>query len=362
MPPKKKKTVRKKTTSNKITNRQILEEIIRVDHAGEFGATKIYDGQIAIFGKNTKIGKTIQHMADQEQEHIDKFNELILEHRVRPTALLPIWNVAGFALGASTALMGEKAAMACTVAVEKVIGEHYEEQLSLLEDDHKDLKKTISKFRDDELEIEEAAEKVTSGGSPQKMQEGGEVAPKKHDFMLAEEFYRASIQLNPRKASYTYAYAQNLLRQGKSEKGKRQLKQARRLKAEKYSRQAHEWAERKNWQEVCRNLQLAVEVDPTFLNAIEELAYVHAELGNLNQAKSTLSIGLLNVPNWAPGYWERGKIKQRTQEIEGAKLDFQKAIILSFIQYKKTGKTIETIYLSILSVFFIVCFIILNFY
>ena len=152
MPPKKKKTFRKKTNSNKITNRQNLEEIIRVDHAGEFGATKIYDGQIAIFGKNTKIGKTIQHMADQEQEHIDKFNELILEHRVRPTALLPIWNVAGFALGASTALMGEKAAMACTVAVEKVIGEHYEEQLSLLEDDHKDLKKTISKFRDDELE------------------------------------------------------------------------------------------------------------------------------------------------------------------------------------------------------------------
>ena len=152
MPQKKKKTVRKKTTSNKTTNRQILEEIIRVDHAGEFGATKIYDGQIAIFGKNTKIGKTIQHMADQEQEHIDKFNELILEHRVRPTALLPIWNVAGFALGASTALMGEKAAMACTVAVEKVIGEHYEEQLGLLEDDHKDLKKTISKFRDDELE------------------------------------------------------------------------------------------------------------------------------------------------------------------------------------------------------------------
>ena len=120
--------------------------------------------------------------------------------------------------------------------------------------------------------------------------------------MLAEEFYRTSIQLNPRKSSYTYAYAQNLLRQGKSEEGKRQLKQARRLKAEKHSRQAHEWAERKNWQEVCRNLQLAVEVDPTFLNAIEELAYVHAELGNLNQAKSTLSIGLLNVPNRAFGY------------------------------------------------------------
>ena len=148
---KKKKNNSKSKLKNK-TDRNTLEEIIRVDHAGEYGATRIYDGQIAIFGKNSKIGKTIQHMADQEQEHIDKFNELILEHRVRPTALLPIWNIAGFALGASTALLGEKAAMACTVAVEKVIGEHYQEQLDLLEDDHKDLKKTISKFRDDELE------------------------------------------------------------------------------------------------------------------------------------------------------------------------------------------------------------------
>ena len=148
---KKKKNNSKSKLKNK-TDRNTLEEIIRVDHAGEYGATRIYDGQIAVFGKNSKIGKTIQHMADQEQEHIDKFNELILEHRVRPTALLPIWNIAGFALGASTALLGEKAAMACTVAVEKVIGEHYQEQLELLEDDHKDLKKTISKFRDDELE------------------------------------------------------------------------------------------------------------------------------------------------------------------------------------------------------------------
>ena len=149
--PKKKKDKLNRTSKNK-TNRGILEQIIRVDHAGEYGATRIYDGQIAVFGKNSKIGKTIQHMADQEQEHIDKFNELILEHRVRPTALLPVWNIAGFALGASTAFLGEKAAMACTVAVEKVIGEHYQEQLDLLEDDQKDLKKTISKFRDDELE------------------------------------------------------------------------------------------------------------------------------------------------------------------------------------------------------------------
>ena len=150
---KKKKKQSKKSRNSKIkTDRSILEEIIRVDHAGEYGATRIYDGQIAIFGKNSKIGKTIQHMADQEQEHIQKFEELIVKNRVRPTALIPVWNVAGYALGVSTALLGEKAAMACTVAVETVIGNHYGEQLSLLEDDQKELKKTIKRFKADELE------------------------------------------------------------------------------------------------------------------------------------------------------------------------------------------------------------------
>ncbi len=151
----KKKLAKKKQSSKKskkYTDKNILEEIIRVDHAGEYGATRIYDGQIAIFGKDSKIGKTIQHMADQEQEHIEKFNELIIEKRVRPTALLPLWNIAGYALGAGTAMMGEKAAMACTVAVEKVIGEHYREQQNLLEDDEKELKATIAKFEKDELE------------------------------------------------------------------------------------------------------------------------------------------------------------------------------------------------------------------
>tara|TARA_Y100000590_G_scaffold313300_1_gene354154 strand:+ start:76 stop:666 length:591 start_codon:yes stop_codon:yes gene_type:complete len=145
-----KKKFAKKSKSK--TDKTVLDEIIRVDHAGEYGATRIYDGQIAVFGKDSKIGKTIQHMADQEQEHIEKFNELLIEKRVRPTALLPIWNIAGFALGAGTALMGEKAAMACTVAVEKVIGEHYREQQDLLKDDEEELKKTIAKFEKDELE------------------------------------------------------------------------------------------------------------------------------------------------------------------------------------------------------------------
>ena len=146
-----KKKIKDKSIKSK-TNRQILEEIIRVDHAGEYGATRIYEGQIAVFGKNSKIGKTIQHMADQEQEHIKKFEQLIVSERVRPTALLPLWNIAGYALGAGTAIMGERAAMACTVAVEKVIGTHYEEQIKLLEDDQKKLKSTIKKFAADELE------------------------------------------------------------------------------------------------------------------------------------------------------------------------------------------------------------------
>lgn len=147
----KKKSVKKKSIKY-ITDRKVLEEIIRVDHAGEYGATRIYEGQIAVFGKNTKIGKTIQHMANQEQEHIEKFEALIVSERVRPTALLPLWNIAGYALGAGTAIMGKKAAMACTVAVEKVIGEHYEEQTKLLEKDQKKLKSTIKKFAADELE------------------------------------------------------------------------------------------------------------------------------------------------------------------------------------------------------------------
>ena len=147
-----KKKSSKKKSVKKITERQTLEEIIRVDHAGEYGATRIYEGQIAVFGKNTKIGKIIQHMADQEKEHIEKFEELIVSERVRPTVFLPLWNFAGYALGAGTAFMGEKAAMACTVAVEKVIGEHYQKQNKLLEEDQKKLKSTIKKFAADELE------------------------------------------------------------------------------------------------------------------------------------------------------------------------------------------------------------------
>lgn len=106
----------------------LIDEIIRINHAGELGADRIYAGQYAVLGK-TSVGPTLKHMWEQEKVHRNEFEKLIREYRVRPTVMTPIWNVAGFALGAGTALLGEKAAMACTVAVETVIVEHYNDQL-----------------------------------------------------------------------------------------------------------------------------------------------------------------------------------------------------------------------------------------
>ncbi|XP_061709330.1 5-demethoxyubiquinone hydroxylase, mitochondrial [Cydia pomonella] len=131
-----------------------LDKIIRVDHAGELGADRIYAGQMAVLG-NTAEGPTIKHMWEQEVKHRERFEQLINEYRVRPTVLTPIWNVAGFVLGAGTALMGKEAAMACTVAVETVIVEHYNDQLrTLMEDPNVDpeILATITKFRDEEQE------------------------------------------------------------------------------------------------------------------------------------------------------------------------------------------------------------------
>ncbi|KAJ3410153.1 hypothetical protein HDV05_004033 [Chytridiales sp. JEL 0842] len=107
--------------------RQMLETMLRVDHAGELGADAIYKGQMAVLGRDPKLGPLIQHMWDQEKYHKAAMDKLVGDNRVRPTALQPLWHVAGFVLGAGTALMGEKAAMACTEAVETVIGEHYNE-------------------------------------------------------------------------------------------------------------------------------------------------------------------------------------------------------------------------------------------
>lgn len=133
-----------------------IDRIIRVDHAGELGADRIYAGQMAVLGR-TSTGPTIQHMWDQEKEHLQKFEQIVADKRVRPTILIPLWNVAGYVLGAGTALLGKEAAMACTVAVEDVISEHYDNQLRELlsegvTDENKELLDTIQKFRDEELE------------------------------------------------------------------------------------------------------------------------------------------------------------------------------------------------------------------
>lgn len=134
-----------------LTERQMIERIIRVDHAGEYGARRIYEGQLAVLGRGVH-GPTIEHMKQQEQVHLDTFSRLIGERRVRPTALLPFWHVAGFALGAATALLGPRAAMACTVAVEEAIDEHYAAQAAALPEHEAPLRDTIERFRAEELE------------------------------------------------------------------------------------------------------------------------------------------------------------------------------------------------------------------
>lgn len=134
-----------------LTPRQDLERMIRVDHAGEYGASRIYAGQLAVLGRGP-AGDVIRHMKAQEQVHLDTFSGLIADRRVRPTALLPLWNVAGFMLGAVTAALGEKAAMACTVAVEETIDAHYAAQSARLGADEVPLRDTIETFRAEELE------------------------------------------------------------------------------------------------------------------------------------------------------------------------------------------------------------------
>lgn len=133
------------------TPREFIERTIRVDHAGEYGAKRIYQGQIAVL-KGTRHEPLLRHMQEQEQVHLDTFSRLIAERRVRPTAMLPIWHVAGFALGAATALLGYRGAMACTVAVEEAIDEHYREQEATLGEDEAPLKADIARFRAEELE------------------------------------------------------------------------------------------------------------------------------------------------------------------------------------------------------------------
>lgn len=133
------------------TPRRTVERVIRVDHAGEYGARRIYQGQLAVLG-NTRHGPVLRHMQAQEEAHLATFSRLIAERRVRPTALLPLWHLAGFALGAGTALLGARAAMACTVAVEEAIDEHYGAQEAALGEDEAPLRAEIARFRAEELE------------------------------------------------------------------------------------------------------------------------------------------------------------------------------------------------------------------
>ena len=131
--------------------------MLRVDQAGEYGATRIYAGQLAVLRRNCPESRLIARMASQEERHLKRFNQLMAERRVRPTALQPVWNVAGFALGAVTALISEEAALACTDAVETEIDRHYSAQLADLGDDDQELAGDIEEFRADELEHRDSA-------------------------------------------------------------------------------------------------------------------------------------------------------------------------------------------------------------
>lgn len=132
-----------------LSREELIARMIRVDHAGEYGARRIYDGQLAVLGK-APVGDTIREMWAQEAAHLKAFDRLVVERQVRPTILSPLWHVAGFALGAASAAMGSRAAMAVTVAVEEVIEEHYAHQEAALGDSDPELKDTIAAFRADE--------------------------------------------------------------------------------------------------------------------------------------------------------------------------------------------------------------------
>lgn len=138
-------------------DRASMARMLRVDQAGEYGATRIYAGQLAVMGDRAPHAGEIAHMAAQEAEHRAKFDALIAKRGVRPTALQPVWAAAGYALGAATALLGPKAAMACTAAIETEIDLHYTQQLEELGDDDPELGAMIREFRDDERAHRDAA-------------------------------------------------------------------------------------------------------------------------------------------------------------------------------------------------------------
>ena len=139
----------------KKTNQKILEEIIRVDHAGERGAIKIYEGQLLALKtikQDESLKDKIEEMKEQEKEHLEYFEKEIQKRKIKPTYLLPLWDIMGVTLGFGTALLGKKAAMLCTASVEEVIENHYQNQLKKLGNDEMELKAKIEKFKGDEVD------------------------------------------------------------------------------------------------------------------------------------------------------------------------------------------------------------------
>ncbi len=163
------KTARRRTAGDRLpgdpTREELIARIIRVDHAGEYGARRIYEGQLSVLAQ-TPSGPVIARMHEQEVRHLEAFETLIADRRVRPTILQPVWHFAGFALGAATALLGEKAAMACTVAVEEVIDEHYARQIDRLGEDESELRAALEAFRADELEHRDTGLAHGAGDAP----------------------------------------------------------------------------------------------------------------------------------------------------------------------------------------------------
>jgi len=144
----------------KKTNQKTLEEIIRVDHAGERGAIKIYEGQLLALKtikQDNDLKDKIEEMKEQEKEHLEYFEKEIQKRKIKPTYLLPMWDLMSVTLGFSTALLGKKAAMLCTASVEEVIDDHYQSQLKKIGDDEKDLKEKIEKFKKDETDHKNTA-------------------------------------------------------------------------------------------------------------------------------------------------------------------------------------------------------------
>ena len=144
----------------KTTNKKTLEEIIRVDHAGERGAIKIYEGQLLAlntFKKDEKLKKLIEEMKEHEKEHFNYFDKEIQKRNIKPTIFLPLWDLLGVTLGFGTTMLGQKAAMLCTASVEEVIDEHYLNQIKQLDNSEPKLKKKIIKFREDELNHKDIA-------------------------------------------------------------------------------------------------------------------------------------------------------------------------------------------------------------